>query len=292
MSITRAVVLAAGRGSRFEAISGSKTPKLLQTLQGQPVICHVLDHIKQARIDSVTLVVGYKAQQIRSEIGAGYTYLIQEQQSGSGNAVATALKQLHGFDGNLLIMCGDSPLVQAATIRRMLSTHASERATITLLTANLDNPTDYGRVLRSSDGAISGIVEQSSARGDQLSIREVNGGAYVFDVAWLASRIESVAPNASGETNLTGSLEIAASETRTIAAVSCEPEELLGVNTPAELQMAELLAPDLARAMTKRAELLEDGRRIAYYTFGSDDSSCGCNSPRASDSRGGSHCPS
>ena len=270
---TRAVVLAAGRGSRFEAMSGSKTPKLLQSLNGQSVLHHVVQHIERTGIDSIILVVGYQADQIRSVLGPQYTYVTQEQQLGSGNATAIALKQLQGFSGPLLVMCGDSPLIQPATIRRMLIAHASEGATVTLLTANLDNSTGYGRILRDSQGAITGIVEQTSASVEQLAISEVNGGAYVFDAGWLASRISSIPPNASGETNLTGALEIAASESRKIAAVSCEPEEILGVNTPAELQVAQRLVPDFEVLMAKRAELLEDGRRIAYYTFDSNNSS-------------------
>ena len=264
---TRAVVLAAGRGSRFEAISGSRTSKLLQPLNGRPVLSRVLEHIREAGVASITLVVGYQADLIRSALGPKHDYVLQQQQLGSGNATAAALGALRGFNGTLLVMCGDSPLIQASTIRRMLSVHASEQATITLLTANLDDPTGYGRVLRNSEGRITGIAEQTSARGDQLAIAEANGGAYVFDAAWLADRIGDVPPNASGETNLTGTLELAASESRTIAAVSCEPEEILGVNTPAELRVAELLDSDLRCVMRKRKELLEDGRPIAYYTF-------------------------
>ncbi len=288
---TKAVVLAAGRGSRFEAMSGSKTPKLLQTLYGQPVLRHVLDHIRQAGIDEITIVVGYQADQIRNAMGSEFRYVLQERQLGSGNATAVALAQLQGFVGSLLIMCGDSPLIQSSTIRRMLSVHASEGATITLLTANLENPSGYGRVLRDSLGRITGIVEEKAAQSEQLSITEVNGGAYVFDAAWLADRIADVTPNATGETNLTGSLELAASESRTIATVTCDIEEILGVNTPAELQVAQLLLPDLSRVVTKRKELLEDGRHIEYYSFAPGESLLSHDAGIGSCGEGSANCP-
>jgi bifunctional UDP-N-acetylglucosamine pyrophosphorylase / glucosamine-1-phosphate N-acetyltransferase len=276
---TMAIVLAAGRGTRFQALSGNSLPKLLQPIQGKPLLAHVVAHIQQAGVRRISLVLGHKAGEVRSAIGESVVYVLQEQQLGSGHAVAAAIPSFTDLDGPLLIMCGDTPLVQPGTIRHMLEAHCEQGAVATLLTSVLEDPTGYGRVLRHSGGAISAVVEQKCAPVGVLRIREVNGGAYVFDARWLAKHISSLPVNAAGEINLTSAIELAGSEAVVVTSVQCEPEELLGVNTPDDLRRVNLLFADFQRTVHKREELLADRRRIFYYDFstrasGSDAVGC------------------
>lgn len=233
------LVLAAGRGSRFQHETGEPFPKVLRPVLGKPMVVGVIDTLEQAGIDEVTLIVGFGAEEVMRVVGARAQYVLQEEQKGSGHAVACARDAFKEFEGGLVIMCGDSPLFAVETIKKLMQTHQSTAATITLASATLEDPHGYGRILRDGDGHITGIVEEKCATPEQRSIRGVNGGAYVFDSEWLFDNISLMELNEANEYNLTDMVRVAIEQNRTVSAVECDPSELLGVNTPAQLAVVE-----------------------------------------------------
>jgi len=233
------LVLAAGKGSRFASESGEPFPKVLRPVLGRPMVSYVLDALRGAGIEDITLIVGFGAERVTREVGANVRYVLQAEQRGSGHAVACARDAFRGFDGGLVVMCGDSPLFTAETVRRISEEHARTRAAVTLASAILDDPFGYGRIVRDPNGVITGIVEEKCASDREKAIREVNGGAYAFDARWLFDNIDQMAVNEANEYNLTDMVRVAAEQGRTISAVGCDASELLGVNTPDQLRAVE-----------------------------------------------------
>ena len=240
------LVLAAGKGSRFQSESGRPFPKVLRSVLGRPMIWYVLETLREAGIEDITLVVGFGADEVRRRIGDAVGYVIQDEQRGSGDAVAQAKDTFREFGGRLVVMCGDSPLFTARTVGRMMRKHVEEHAVATLASATLDDPSGYGRIVRDSGGSIRAIVEQRCATDPQRSIREVNGGAYVFDAAWLFANIDRMAINDTGEYNLTDMIRVAVEQSAIVTDVVCDRLELLGVNTPEQLGRVEDIIRDRA----------------------------------------------
>ncbi len=233
------LVLAAGKGSRFASEAGDPFPKVLRPVLGRPMVFCVLDALRGAGIEDITLIIGFGADEVRGHVGESVKYVLQTEQRGSGHAVACAAEAFRDFEGGLVIMCGDSPLFTADTVRRVCEEHARTGAAVTLTSAILDDPSGYGRIVRDSDGVIRGIVEEKCADDEQKAICEVNGGAYAFDGRWLFDNIQKMAINEANEYNLTDMVRVALEQGRTVSAVNCDPSELLGVNTPTQLQVIE-----------------------------------------------------
>ncbi|MCX8052413.1 MAG: NTP transferase domain-containing protein [Armatimonadetes bacterium] len=243
------LILAAGKGTRFEidhsyprAEGEEKVrsiPKVLRPILGRPMISYVIDTLRAAGVNNITLVVGYLAQAVMNTLGDGLEYVIQKEQRGSGDAVRRAKNRFRGFEGALVVMCGDSPLFRSETVRAMIEEQRESRSAAVLATATLDDPTGYGRIVRDEAKRIVGIVEERCAAPEKLSIKEVNGGAYVFDSRWLFSNLNWMVPNQTGEYNLTDMVRIGIEQGRRVTDVKCDPEEILGVNTPEELSKAE-----------------------------------------------------
>jgi bifunctional UDP-N-acetylglucosamine pyrophosphorylase/glucosamine-1-phosphate N-acetyltransferase len=232
----KGLVLAAGKGSRFQQETGEAFPKVLRPVLGKPLVRYVLDTLARAGVTDITLVVGFMAGEVMRELGPGYRYVLQPEQKGSGHAVARAAQHFSDFVGNLVIMCGDSPLFAADTINAIMREHETSSPAITLISAVLDDPSGYGRILRDSEGRITSIVEETCASTDQRAIKEVNGGVYAFDAKWLVDNTDRMAINEAGEYNLTDMVRIAVELGREVTAVQCDPVELLGVNTPEQLK--------------------------------------------------------
>jgi len=235
------LVLAAGRGSRFGGEPGQPFPKVLRPVFGRPMVNWVLEALRGAGIDEITLIVGFGADEVQKQIGGSVNYVLQAEQKGSGHAAACARGAFEGREGGLIVMCGDSPLFTAATVSRIAEEHSRTGAAVTLASADLDDPTGYGRIVRDCDGRIVGIVEEKCADERQKAIHEVNGGAYGFDVRWLFDNIGEMAINEANEYNLTDMVRVAIDQRRVVSAVRCDPSELLGVNTPAQLAEVEAI---------------------------------------------------
>ncbi|MCL6629336.1 MAG: NTP transferase domain-containing protein [Armatimonadetes bacterium] len=233
----QAIVLAAGRGSRM----GSSIPKVLLPVCGRPILRYVLDILEDVGIQRPVVVVSPETgKAIRDEFGGTCTYAVQNEQLGSGHAVKCARSAADGYE-NILVMCGDSPLFQAKTVRLLMNTHVEQRATITLVSAVVSDPRGYGRILRDANGGIEAIVEEQVATEEEKRIREINGGCYAFDAAWLWRNIELIPQNPAGEYCLTEMVHIALTRGLKVCAVTAESEEVMGINTPDELLAAEVI---------------------------------------------------
>ena len=240
-----AIVLAAGKGERLRRAGiRMDSPKILIPILVRPMVGYVLDAIRGAGVEDVTFVVGCQAEKVRAALGEGYRYVTQEQQLGSGHAVLCAKDALVGAAEHVLVFCGDSPLFTAATVRRLMDHHRITNAVITLVSASPENPSGYGRIVRDDAGKIRAIIEESGASEEIKAIREVNGGAYAFRAEWLWANIKRMRTNTAGELNLTDLVEIAISDGVPVEAISCDAEEILGVNTPEQLALVENLLRD------------------------------------------------
>lgn len=229
-------MLAAGKGTRM----GSDMPKVLVPLCGRPVITHVLDALGAAGITCPVVVVGYRAEAVRETLGGCVAYAFQDEQRGSGHAVICARQAADGEE-NLVVMCGDSPLFRVETIRLLMETHLQEQAVVTLASAVLDDPTGYGRIIRTVNGDVAGIAEEKVATDEQRAVNEINGGLYAFDADWLWENIGRMRENAAGELCLTEMVDIAIMQGRRVATVPASPDEVAGINTPEQLLAAELI---------------------------------------------------
>jgi bifunctional UDP-N-acetylglucosamine pyrophosphorylase/glucosamine-1-phosphate N-acetyltransferase len=231
-----AVVLAAGLGTRMK----SKIHKVLHPVCGQPMIRYVVDGLRTAGIGRIIVVVGKWAEQVREYLGDAVEYAVQEEPLGTAHAVLQAEPLLAGASGTTMVVNGDSPLVRPETYSRMVACHRDKAAAATVLTAMLDNPFGYGRVIRSYDGEVHRIVEQKDASSEELAIREVNGGAYCFDNGVLFEALRQIRNhNAQGEYYLTDCIDVIRKGGKKVQAfVAQDPREILGVND--RVQLAEV----------------------------------------------------
>ena len=232
-----AIILAAGKGTRIS--TGSRRvefPKVLRRIAGKSLISYVIDSIHGAGVNDINIIVGFGADRVKMTVGSGYHYILQEKQLGSGHAVACAKSALEKRGGHAIIACGDSPMFTPATILALIERHLSTGAIITLVSAMLDDPTGYGRIKRGLSGEIVGIVEEKCASVKEQAIREINGGAYAFDSRWLWENISSIGRKKAGEMGLTELVEVAVTQGKRVEAVQAAAEEVMGVNTPADLR--------------------------------------------------------
>ena len=176
-----AVILAAGKGTRMK----SKLPKVLHKVGGKPMVEHVLDAAEAAGCKDNVVVIGHGADRVREVIGSRARIALQAQQLGTGHAVLQAAEALKGFQGTVLILCGDTPLLEGAELRRFYEEHIKLGAAATVMTAEMEDPAGYGRILRDEAGEVAAIVEQKDATEEQRKIREINTGNYCMEAPLL-----------------------------------------------------------------------------------------------------------
>jgi len=227
--------MAAGLSTRMKTARN----KVLHEVCGKSILSWVLDACREAGIDEQIVIVGAMRDQVMDAFsGAGdVTWVVQEQQQGTGHAVMAAEEALSDFEGDLVILVGDAPLVRPETIRTLLETHRREDAAVTLLTAILDDTKWFGRILRDSRGALQGIIEVKEATPEQLEIREVNPSYYAYHWPALKEVLPRISTdNAKGEYYLTDAvgLLIEAGK-RAVAVPAAEPEECEAVNSREDL---------------------------------------------------------
>ena len=235
MKNVAAVILAAGKGTRMK----SKLVKVLHPAAGRPMIAWPVDAARAAGAETIVLVVGHQADAVRSFFSGDQDIrsTLQEEQLGTGHAVASAREALAGFDGTVLILCGDTPLLRPETLSRLVDLHSSNKAAVTVLTAIMENPYGYGRVVRDNNGHIVRIVEQKDATAEELAIAEINSGIYCMDAAFLFNNIDNISSeNAQGEFYLTDLVSIAAQQGATcLATIADDSDEIMGVNDRSQL---------------------------------------------------------
>lgn len=233
------IVLAAGQGTRMR----SRLPKVLHPLGGRPLVGHVLDTAAALSPARIAVVVRHERDlvvQAVQDLAPGVRVVDQDDVPGTGRAVQVALDDLGDFDGDVLVLSGDVPLLEAETLRALLDAHRAAGAAATLLSAEVDDPSGYGRILRDADGGVRRIVEQKDAAPEEAAVREINVGVYVFQAAPLREHLALVGTaNAQGELYLTDVVALLRDARHTVA-VSTAPDATaaLGVNDRVQLSEA------------------------------------------------------
>ncbi len=241
---TAVIILAAGAGTRMQ----SDVPKVLHTLAGRSMIAHALIAVAKVSPQHLVVVLGKDRDQVTpainglaNELGRPIDIAVQDEQLGTGHAVGCGMAALPAdFAGTVVVMAGDVPLLDADTLAGLIDVHGSQPTSATLLTTTLDDPTGYGRVLRTQDGEVTSIVEQADASPSQRAIREVNAAVYAFDVAALRWSLTQLrAHNAQRELYLTDAIEILRSDHQRVRAQHVDDSALVaGVND--RVQLADL----------------------------------------------------
>ncbi|RIX49283.1 bifunctional UDP-N-acetylglucosamine diphosphorylase/glucosamine-1-phosphate N-acetyltransferase GlmU [Paenibacillus nanensis] len=232
-----AIVLAAGQGKRMK----SKLYKVLHPVCGKPMVGHVLDTVKEAASERTVVVVGHGAEMVKSYLGDTAEFVLQEQQLGTGHAVLQAKELLGSEDGVTIVICGDTPLVQASTLQSMLELHEASGAAATILSASFENPAGYGRIIRGEDGTVQRIVEHKDCTPEEAKVREINTGTYCFDNRKLFDSLSKVTnQNAQGEYYLTDVIGLLKEAGEIVQGYCTEDTaEAIGVNDRVALADAE-----------------------------------------------------
>jgi bifunctional UDP-N-acetylglucosamine pyrophosphorylase/glucosamine-1-phosphate N-acetyltransferase len=256
------IVLAAGQGTRMK----SDIPKVLHRLGGTPLFLHALRAAQKLKPSRIAVIVGHGGTAVQQAYpGKDLCWVIQEKQLGTAHAVLCAERTFHQFSGDILILSGDVPLIRESTLERLVDQHRRQQAAVTLLTAKLEDPKGYGRIVRDDKQQIARIVEEKDASDLQKQIREVNAGIYVVAAPFLFSALSRVDDqNRQREYYLPDIVAIALRENRTVANVQVDdPREMMGINTREELaRMEKSLQEEINRKWMAQGVTLKDPTTI------------------------------
>lgn len=233
------IILAAGKGTRMK----SDKAKVLHPVDGTPMVNFVVKTATTVAEDRVVVVIGHQAETVRSVVSASHSVRFAEQaeQLGTGHAVQCAIGQLDAEVTDVVILCGDVPLISEATLKDLVAGHCSGRRDLTVLAVRLDDPYGYGRIVTDDDQTVVGIVEEADATAAQKRINIVNSGIYCVERGFLEQALGQIAAdNAQGEYYLTDIVGIGHHQGRRIGVVECpDANEVVGVNTLTDLAAAE-----------------------------------------------------
>ncbi|UCF06726.1 MAG: NTP transferase domain-containing protein [bacterium] len=233
-----ALVLAAGEGTRMK----SPLAKVLHTVCGRPMIRYVLDTVRSISPARILVVVGHQADAVREELtGEAVEFVIQTERLGTGHAVMMAEPALRGYSGTIIALNGDTPLLKPATLDGLLQFHWDRAASATVLSALLDDPQGYGRIVRDDSGRLLRIVEHRDATEAQRSINEINSGIFCFESDELFETLPKLSRrNVQGEYYITDVIELLREQGAPVAIYRSEQkEEVLGINDTGQLEAAE-----------------------------------------------------
>ncbi|GFZ34169.1 bifunctional protein GlmU [Clostridium zeae] len=236
-----AIILAAGQGKRIK----SNLPKVLHKVAGKEMVNHVIDTIRNAGINDVNVIIGKGAELVKERTTSReVSYSMQLEQLGTGHAVKCAKDFFKDKNGVVAVFTGDAPLITNCTVESLIETHIKENNYATLLTSVIDNPSGYGRIIRSAEG-VEKIVEHKDCNEAELEVNEINAGMYCFDIQSLSEALEKISnENAQGEYYLTDIIEIFKNENKKIGAMITEFEQTIGVNSRVELAKVENILRD------------------------------------------------
>lgn len=252
-----AIVLAAGQGKRMK----SALPKVLHKVLGREMIAYVIESLQEAGIERPVLVVGHRGQHVVDFVGDHADFVWQTEQLGTGHAVQCSLPAIQGLEGDVIVTCGDAPLITPECFRTMVRKRREGGYSALVATMILPTPRSYGRIKRDENGNVRGIVEFRDATEEEKSIREVNTGTYCFDAEALRMALAKLSNNnAQGEYYLTDTIAHLLSAGRSVGAyIHPDPEEFIGINDPVELSLAEAkLSERVKHAILSNGVLLEE----------------------------------
>ena len=232
-----AVILAAGKGTRMQ----SELAKVLHPICGRPMLAYSVELAKEIGADRIVAVIGHQSERVREACPEqGLIFVEQQQQLGTGHAVLQAREAFADYDGLILILCGDVPLLKRSTVASLIAHHEASGAVVTVMTVNLDNPGSYGRVVKNAAGEVLKIVEAKDATAGEKEIREINTGIYCADCYFLFSAVGRIENNnVQKEYYLTDIMEIARRDGHKVSAfVVGDETEVMGINTPEDLAYA------------------------------------------------------
>ena len=235
----KAIVLAAGKGTRLRT-EGVDLPKVLRLAAGKPLLGYVLEELSFIPRQDTVLVVGYEGDKVIAAF-PGYPKVHQSPQLGTGHAVQCAEGMLKGLEGNVLVCCGDMPLLPQRAYEQLVQQHEAEGNACTLMAAVADKPVAMGRIVRNADGGFARIVEDQDCTEEEKQIRELNAGLYIFDARSLWRALTTLRPNnAQGEYYLTDApVWLVRQGEKVGVSAACTAQEMLGVNTLDQLQEVE-----------------------------------------------------
>jgi len=234
-----AVILAAGKGTRMK----SDLPKVLHKVGGRPMVSYVLQAVKESGSGRIIMVAGHRGELVAQAFGGQAEIIFQQPQLGTAHALLQTKEALAGFDGHLLVLSGDTPLVTGELLRDFWQAHQESGAYATVLTAVLENPAGYGRVVRDSAGRVARIVEQKDAASAELAIKEINTGIYCFSAEGLFDYLSRIGTdNAQKEYYLTDLIAVCMQNNRPVGAHrAAQPEIIMGINDRRQLAEAEMI---------------------------------------------------
>lgn len=257
MAETVAIILAAGGSTRMN----TQVAKVLHEVCGRPMLAYVLDSCRKIGISQMFVVVGFSADEVKERFANvdDIVWVQQDEQLGTGHAVLCCKEHLKDFNGQTLVLCGDGPLIRSKTLKTLVDKHESGQSAATLGTAELDDPSGYGRIIRDDYGNLQGIIEHSDCTPEQLKIKEINPSNYLFDNQILFEALEKIRPeNAKKEYYLTDAVSGIIATGHKVEAITAVPQdEAIGINSRAQLSAASKV---MQRRIQRR--LMEDGVTI------------------------------
>ena len=239
----KSIILAAGKGTRMK----SDKPKVLHEIFNKSLLGYVIDAVNNTGLaDENIVIIGHQAERVEEYIKANYKNtktVLQSPQLGTGHAVSMALPLLEDYEGEIIILCGDTPLITSETIKEFVEFHRSEKSDLTVMSAIFDNPTNYGRIVRNTDGSLNSIVEEKDSTTEQKAIKEVNAGIYCLNWTKIKPAFKDLKTNnAQGEYYLTDIVKWAGGvNLKTCAFTLKNNEEIFGINSKANLAEATKL---------------------------------------------------
>lgn len=236
----KSIILAAGKGTRMK----SDTPKVLHTIFDKTLVGYVIDAVNNTGLaDENFVIVGHQAERVEEYINKNYDNakcVLQSPQLGTGHAVSMALPYLKDFDGEVIILCGDTPLITSETIKEFVEYHRENQSDLTVMSAIFENPTNYGRIIRNQDDSLNSIVEEKDATPEQKAVKEINAGIYCINWAKIKPAFnELTSNNAQGEYYLTDIIKWGNEKNLSVNAYTLKNnEEIFGINSKTHLAEA------------------------------------------------------
>ena len=247
----KTLILAAGKGTRMK----SNIPKIVHKVNGIPMISKIITVLEEIGSTENILILGYKKEEVLKVVGENSSYVLQNEQLGTGHAVIQAKDKLKDYDGDVMVVCGDTPLLKPETLKKLYNFHKDSGAVTTILTSIYENPFGYGRIVK-ENGLVKAIVEEKEANDEVKTIKEVNAGVYCFNSKELFKALNKINNNnEKGEYYLTDVIGIQVNENKKVRSFILEDSmEILGVNSKVELAQAGNILRD-----RKNISLMEDG---------------------------------